>query len=124
VSRKKASIEAAVSVATDLYDQAPYRQRLGLEHKAHSFAQIANATLHELRLLRDAGLLKDSAGQTRTLTAYATLELLTNTTDIHRLSKQLGNSAAMVERYYSKLAATMIAKNYLLQQSRQQRSHQ
>ena len=30
VSTKKASIEAAVSVATDLYDQARYRQRLGL----------------------------------------------------------------------------------------------
>ena len=44
VSTKRASIEAAVSVATDLYDQARYRQRLGLAHKAHSFAQIAAAT--------------------------------------------------------------------------------
>ncbi len=35
VSTKKASIEAAVCVATDLYDQARYRQRLGLAHKAH-----------------------------------------------------------------------------------------
>ena len=56
VSTKKASIEAAVSVATDLYDQARYRQRLGLAHKAHSFAQIAAATLHELRTQMDAGI--------------------------------------------------------------------
>ena len=53
VSTKKASLEAAVSVATDLYDQARYRQRLGLAHTTQSFAQIANATLHELRLLID-----------------------------------------------------------------------
>jgi integrase len=55
VSTKRASIEAAVSVATDLYDQARYRQRVGLAHRAHSFAQIAAATLHELRLLIDQG---------------------------------------------------------------------
>lgn len=65
------------------------------------------------RLLRDAGLLRDSAGQTRTLYSlrhtYATLELLTNTIDIHTLSKQMGNSAAMIERHYSKLTATMAA---------------
>jgi len=68
------------------------------------------------RLLRDAGLLKDSAGQTRTLYSlrhtYATLELLTNTIDIHTLSKQLGNSAAMIERHYSKLTATMAAERF------------
>ena len=56
VSTKRASIEAAVSVATDLYDQARYRQRLGLAHKAHSFAQIAAATLHELKTQMDAGI--------------------------------------------------------------------
>ena len=65
------------------------------------------------RLLRDAGLLNDSAGQTRTLYSlrhtYATLELLTNTIDIHTLSKQMGNSAAIIERHYSKLTATMAA---------------
>ena len=53
---KRASIEAAVSVATDLYDQARYRQRLGLAHTLQSFAQIANATLHELRTQMDAGI--------------------------------------------------------------------
>ena len=65
------------------------------------------------RLLRDCGLLKDAEGQTRTLYSlrhtYATLELLKNSTDIHTLSKQMGNSAAMIERHYSKLTATMAA---------------
>ena len=67
------------------------------------------------RLMRDTGLLKDDAGQTRTLYSlrhtYATLELLRNGTDIHTLSKQMGNSAAMIERHYSKLTATMAAVN-------------
>lgn len=65
------------------------------------------------RLLRDSELLKDDAGQTRTLYSlrhtYATLELLRNGTDIHTLSKQMGNSAAMIEKHYSKLTATMAA---------------
>ena len=66
------------------------------------------------RLLRDCGLLKDAEGQTRTLYSlrhtYATLELLNNSTDIHTLSKQMGNSAAMIEKHYSKLTATMAAE--------------
>ena len=66
------------------------------------------------KLLRDAGLLKDANGQQRTLYSlrhtYTTLELLTNTIDIHTLSKQLGNSTAMIERHYSKLTATMAAE--------------
>jgi integrase len=65
------------------------------------------------RLMRDSGLLKDAEGQTRTLYSlrhtYATLELLNNSTDIHTLSKQMGNSAAMIEKHYSKLTATMAA---------------
>ncbi len=65
------------------------------------------------RLLRDCGLTKDAEGQTRTLYSlrhtYATLELLNNSTDIHTLSKQMGNSAAMIEKHYSKLTATMAA---------------
>ena len=40
---------------------------------------------------------------------YATFELLRGGTDIHTLSKQMGNSAAMIERHYSKLMATMAA---------------
>jgi integrase len=66
------------------------------------------------RLLRDAGLLQGEGGQNRTLYSlrhtYATLELLTNNIDIHTLSKQMGNSAAMIERHYSKLTATMAAE--------------
>jgi len=65
------------------------------------------------RLMRDTGLLKNAEGQNRTLYSlrhtYATLELLNNKTDLHTLSKQMGNSAAMIERHYSKLTATMAA---------------
>jgi integrase len=65
------------------------------------------------RLMRDTGLLKNSEGQNRTLYSlrhtYATFELLRGGTDIHTLSKQMGNSAAMIERHYSKLTATMAA---------------
>lgn len=66
------------------------------------------------RLLRDCGLLKDGEGKTRTLYSlrhtYATLELLREGTDIHTLARQMGNSAAMLERHYSKLTATMAAE--------------
>ena len=65
------------------------------------------------RLMRDSGLLKSNEGQTRTLYSlrhtYATLELIENRTDIHTLAKQMGNSALMIERHYSKLTATMAA---------------
>jgi integrase len=66
------------------------------------------------RLMRDSGLLKDGDGQNRTLYSlrhtYATLELLRASTDIHTLAKQMGNSAAVIERHYSKLTATMAAE--------------
>ena len=66
------------------------------------------------RLMRDSGLEKNQQGQTRTLYSlrhtYATFELLNNKMDIHTLSKQMGNSAAMIERHYSKLTATMAAE--------------
>jgi len=65
------------------------------------------------RLLRDAGLLVDGEGKTRTLYSlrhtYAALELLNHKTNIHTLARQMGNSAAMIERHYSKLTATMAA---------------
>ncbi len=65
------------------------------------------------RLMRDSGLLLSNDGQARTLYSfrhtYATLELLRKGTDIHTLSRQMGNSAAMIERHYSKLTATMAA---------------
>ena len=65
------------------------------------------------RLMRDIGLLKNADGQNITLYSlrhtYATLELLRASTDIHTLAKQMGNSAAVIERHYSKLTATMAA---------------
>jgi integrase len=66
------------------------------------------------KLMRDSGLLKNTQGQSRTLYSirhtYATLALLEGAADIHTLSKQMGNSAAMIERHYSKLTATMAAE--------------
>ena len=66
------------------------------------------------RLMRDSGLLKTAEGQNRTLYSlrhtYPTLELLRGAVDIHTLSRQMGNSAAMIERHYSKLTATMAAE--------------
>ena len=66
------------------------------------------------RLMRDSGLEKNGEGQTRTLYSlrhtYATLELIENRTDLHILAKQMGNSAVMIERHYSKLTATMAAE--------------
>jgi integrase len=65
------------------------------------------------RLMRDSGLALDANGDNRTLYSlrhtYATLEMLRGEVDIHSLSKQMGNSAAMIERHYSKLTATMAA---------------
>jgi integrase len=65
-------------------------------------------------LMRASGLLKAATGERRSLYSlrhtYATLALLRNEVDIHTLSKQLGNSVAMIERYYSKLTATMAAE--------------
>jgi integrase len=64
------------------------------------------------RLLTAADLLKDGPGQRRTLYSlrhtYATQELRAGT-DIHTLSKQMGTSVLMLERFYSKLNATMAA---------------
>jgi hypothetical protein len=63
--------------------------------------------------MRDCGLEKNSEGQTRTLNSlrhtYATLEIIENRTDLHTLAKQMSNSAAMIERHYSKLSGTMAA---------------
>jgi integrase len=64
--------------------------------------------------MRDSGLLKDIDGRKRTLYSlrhtYATLSLLSGDVDIHTLARQMGNSAAMIERHYSKLTATMAAE--------------
>ena len=54
-STGKASLEQAMARACDLYDEARYRQRLGLAHRTHLFAHIAALTLAELRQQIDAG---------------------------------------------------------------------
>ena len=65
------------------------------------------------RLMRDTAFLVDVEGETRTLYSLrqnnATMELFNNKTSIHALSRQMGNSAAMLERQYSKLTAAMAA---------------
>jgi len=64
------------------------------------------------RLLRHCELLTNNNGETRTLYSlrhtYATSELLASM-DIHTLAKQMGTSASMLERHYSKLTATLAA---------------
>lgn len=40
-STRKASLENAIAAACDMYDESRYRQRLGLAHRTHTFAQIA-----------------------------------------------------------------------------------
>ena len=76
--------------------------------------QISNMENIFRNLMVRSHLRKDTSGQNRTLYSlrhtYATFELLRGGTDIHTLSKQMGNSAAMIERHYSKLTATMAAE--------------
>lgn len=52
VSSRKASVESAVGVACEMYDEIRFRQRLGL---AHDFAHIADATIDKLRKEMDLG---------------------------------------------------------------------
>ena len=54
-STRKASIEFAVASACEMYDEARFRQRLGLAHRTHSIAQIAAETVAELRRDIDLG---------------------------------------------------------------------
>ena len=64
-------------------------------------------------LMKDCGLLFDNTGRRRSMYSfrhtYATLSLIERDVDIHTLAKQMGNSAAMIERHYSKLTPTMVA---------------
>ena len=50
----KAALEHAIVRACDIYDEARYRQRLGLAHRTHSVAQIAEMTSASLRQQIDA----------------------------------------------------------------------
>ena len=49
ISTRKTVLEHAVRVATELYDEARYRERMGLAPVQKSFAEIARVTLEELR---------------------------------------------------------------------------
>ena len=51
ISTGKSVLEHAVRVASDMYDEARYRERLGLAPVQKSFADIASVTVEEL--LRD-----------------------------------------------------------------------
>jgi integrase len=65
------------------------------------------------RMLIDVELLRDTNGQKRTLYSlrhtYATMELRAGT-DIHTLARQMGTSVLMLEMFYSKVNATLSAK--------------
>jgi integrase len=116
---------AAVDVLKRLHLRQKTLSKLNFEDllnskiKLNVFTYSNGIQPHDLRgtfrlLMKDSGLLKDAVGQNRTLYSlrhtYATLELLEHGTDIHTLAKQMGNSAAMIERHYSKLTATMAAE--------------
>ena len=94
----------------DLFQQR-LSQKLFRIHNGYQPVSL-NGTFR--RLLRDAGLLLNQQGYTRTLYSLrhtdATQGLLAIRTDIHTLARQMGNSAAMIERHYSKLTATMAAE--------------
>ena len=45
-STRRASLENAIAAACDMYDEARYRQRLGLAHRTHTFANILDAGIH------------------------------------------------------------------------------
>jgi len=96
------------SFETILQSRVPQKVfRFSAGYQPHSFIGTFR------RLMRDSGLLKSTDGQNRTLYSlrhtYATQELLAGT-GIHTLARQLGNSAQMIEQYYSKLTATLAAE--------------
>lgn len=98
----------SMSFETTLESRVPHLLfRFSDGHQPHSLVGTFR------RLMRDSGLALDANGDNRTLYSlrhtYATLEMLRGEVDIHTLSKQMGNSAAMIERHYSKLTATMAA---------------
>jgi integrase len=100
---------AEVAFETTLESRVPHLLfRFSDGHQPHSLVGTFR------RLMRDSGLALDANGDNRTLYSlrhtYATLEMLRGEVDIHTLSKQMGNSAAMIERHYSKLTATMAAE--------------
>ena len=109
----QASLERAVAAACLLYDEARFRQKLGLAQKGCNFTELAQTTLVELRASLGAGEKRGkSSGQNRTLYALrhtdATRGLIAGT-DMHTLARQMGTSISMLERHYSKLVPTLKA---------------
>jgi len=100
------------------YDHASLDQMIAAGLDRRIFAMPAGDQPYELsgvfeRLLRDAGLLKDAAGKTRTLYSlrhtYATFALADGV-PIHTLARQMGTSVGMIERHYSKLTPMLSAE--------------
>jgi len=54
-STRHATLECAIPAACELYDEARFRQRLGLAHRGSTFSEIAQETVRELRTELDAG---------------------------------------------------------------------
>jgi hypothetical protein len=54
-STAQAALENAIPTACELYDEARFRQKLGLAHKGATFTELAQAALQHLRLELDAG---------------------------------------------------------------------
>ena len=91
--------------------QVSEAQRLENERKAAQLEQECVRLAQERERLDADKFQREKAKQTASIRhTYTTLELLRNSTDIHTLSRQMGNSALMIERYYSKLTATMTAE--------------
>jgi len=65
-------------------------------------------------LMKDVGLSKSASGLKRSMYSfrhtYATFSLVEWGMDIHTLAKQMGTSVQMLERFYSKLTATLAAE--------------
>jgi integrase len=102
---------AALSFETTLTQRVPHLLfRFSDGHQPHSLVGTFR------KLMRDSGLLRDSEGKARTLYSlrhtYATQAMLEGQIDIHTLSRQMGNSAAMIERHYGKLTATLAAERF------------
>jgi len=54
-STGQAAIENAIPTACELYDEARFRQKLGLAHKGTTFTAVTHEALRHLRLEMDAG---------------------------------------------------------------------
>ena len=112
-----------ISVLEELmrWQQLPYRtldEVIKAKLDRHIFTLPTGEMPHLLEnifrhLMMKSGLLKNAAGQNRTLYSlrhtYAT-EALAKGIDIHTLAKQMGTSVVMIEKHYSKLTAMMSAE--------------